>query len=632
MPELEDSQMYHVAAKIDDMIDASTTIGNVHDLDTASKRTVVAAINSLKNHVNDSLSKVLPVEERAPVPTQESGTFALIATVDEDGTVYSWGVSTELKYAIDEMIKVNHSLVSELKKQEYVYGNIETRIFGVPYTLDVIVMPYNDFMQFQTAFGFKASSHENMVEVDNSAKINEVFGFGNDSAYMLEAARYSAMVLDIEVNHLTKVFLSKLAQASVDGDVRFGGPDKPFVARIDSAAFDAVPIAFGGDFSTYASDLNSYTSFMNTVCFGNALTHGFEKYVPPSQTSYVRITNILSIMATNGSSFRAAKTWNGTLYYSFDEDTWNEWSGAEVNLGNHDSILLRGSGNTYIGKSSSSLLAYGIFYMLPKEAGSDIEVSGNINSLLDYETVERGELPSTSSAGAFGYLFYNCTNLYSARNLSIPSVGQGWCDGMFALCSNLSHPPKLLSGTVSTNSYRRMFYDCTNLAYAPRLLATSVADSCYSSMFFRCQSLVDAPTLPATTAVISCYASMFAGCSSLKNVPDLPATSIAASCYNGMFNGCVSLERAPVIAKAYLKESCFRNMFKGCTSLKTTGLEAWGAMSSQLGTSTNYASTSMFEGCTSLVNLPTLKPCCGTNVLWMLVDNRCEWAKYLYGE
>ena len=170
------------------------------------------------------------------------------------------------------------------------------------------------------------------------------------------------------------------------------------------------------------------------------------------------ITNYLTFSSPNPFSIRVATPgWDGKLYYSTDTKTWVEWTGTEVNAtekGGIYALYFRGTGNVLIAKASTSK------WIL---SGSNISCTGNIESLLDYETVAAGQ-----------------------------------------------HP------TMANYCYSSMFYGCTSLTTAPSLPATTLANYCYSSMFYGCTSLTTAPSLPATTLANRCYLSMFYGCTKIK--------------------------------------------------------------------------------------------------------------------
>ena len=231
-----------------------------------------------------------------------------------------------------------------------------------------------------------------------------------------------------------------------------------------------------------------------------------------------QITNYLTFSSPNPFSIRVATPgWDGKLYYSTDTKTWAEWTGNEVNATEADgtyALYFAGVGNTKI---------TGGDYDGWTLNGSSISCTGNIENLLDYETV---------------------------------AVGQ--------------HP------TMADSCYYSMFRDCTSLTTAPSLPATTLAAYCYYYMFGGCTSLTTAPSLPATTLAIHCYDYMFGGCTSLTTAPSLPATTLAIYCYYYMFRDCTSIKLAISQSSEYDKEyripksgngansyNALKNMFAG---------------------------------------------------------------------
>ena len=203
------------------------------------------------------------------------------------------------------------------------------------------------------------------------------------------------------------------------------------------------------------------------------------------------------------------KNWDGTLEYSTDTSTWNTWNGTEISsVGN--TLYLRGTGNTKITGTSST---YKFVF-----TGTDtlkIACEGNIESLLDYETVSAGGHPAMAGS------------CYRA---------------MFSGCTSLTTAPALPATTLAGSCYYSMFQGCTSLTTVPELPATTLASSCYRYMFYDCTSLTIAPALPATTLADGCYRYMFYGCTALTAVPELPATTLADYCYQSMFNGCTKIK------------------------------------------------------------------------------------------
>ena len=170
------------------------------------------------------------------------------------------------------------------------------------------------------------------------------------------------------------------------------------------------------------------------------------------------ITNYLTFSSPNPFSISVETPgWNGKLYCSTDTKTWAEWTGTEVNateVGGTYALYFNGTGNTKITGGDSYKWTLN---------GSSISCTGNIESLLDYETVAAGQHPA-----------------------------------------------------MAEKCYRNMFSGCTSLTTAPSLPATTLANFCYYYMFNGCTSLTTAPSLPATTLAFYCYSYMFYGCTSIK--------------------------------------------------------------------------------------------------------------------
>ena len=234
-------------------------------------------------------------------------------------------------------------------------------------------------------------------------------------------------------------------------------------------------------------------------------------------------------------TYKSSKNWDGTLEYSTDKTTWNTWNGTGISSVN-SKLYLRGTGNTRITGNSSN---YRFVF-----TGTDalrISCEGNIENLLDYETVSAGGHP-TMAENCYNSMFYGCTSLTTS--------------------------PELPATTLASGCYNAMFGDCTALTTAPALPATTLANYCYSYMFYGCAALTTAPALPATTLVANCYENMFFGCAALTTAPALPATTLADYCYSTMFGDCTALTTAPALPATTLVANCYGGMFWGCTSIK----------------------------------------------------------------
>ena len=291
------------------------------------------------------------------------------------------------------------------------------------------------------------------------------------------------------------------------------------------------------------------------------------------------------------------KHWDGTLEYSTDTSAWSTWDGtttlSSATSGSDNVLYLRGIGNTVIMGNKNSYK-----WVL---TGSNIACTGNIENLLDYETVKSGGHPTMANY-CYAHMFRGCTSLTQAPALPATTLAPYCYEYMFYGCTSLTQAPALPATTVAIYCYTYMFRDCTGLTQAPALPATTMMNYCYSNMFDGCTSLIQAPALPATTLATCCYRWMFDGCTSLTQAPALPATTVAESCYKSMFRGCTSLTQVPALPATNLKRECYSNMFDGCTSLKLSSTQTgeytqeYRIPSSGTGTTATNALVEMFTG------------------------------------
>lgn len=194
------------------------------------------------------------------------------------------------------------------------------------------------------------------------------------------------------------------------------------------------------------------------------------------------------------------KTWTNQLEYSTDGQSWSEWDGSTISSGVHkgsNAIYMRGTGNQVISGGEDDNNRWNF-------TGSDITISGNIEWILDYQTVMNGQ-----------------------------------------------HP------VMGTYCYRSLFYGNTALITCPELPATDLTDSCYRSMFDRCTSIVNPPELPATVMAPNCYRSMFYSGTSLVAAPEINTSSLAEACFKYMLWGCTKVTNLiRFISLTFPKECC----------------------------------------------------------------------------
>lgn len=338
----------------------------------------------------------------------------------------------------------------------------------------------------------------------------------------------------------------------------------------------------------------------------------------PAYTDCLTFTgkeNEFTLAATN-------KTWDGTLEWSTDHNTWTTLVDVEEMQSVDKKLYLRGKNTTFYDSEN----ALGVEWTLSDKA----DCIGNIQTLLDWEN------PPTSISVNYCYCdMFSYTSLTSAPELPATTLTEGCYRNMFGNCYDLTAAPKLPATTLADDCYYEMFISCENLTIAPKLPATTLASSCYNSMFKDCKSLTIVPELPATTLASYCYYYMFNGCVNLTTTPKLPATTLALSCYEGMFWGAnlttvpdlpattlasycykemfrqVNLPSAPILPATTLKPHCYDSMFFGSKLTTAPALPA-----TTLATDCYNA---MFMSCRHLIsatNLPatTLEPRCYSNM------------------
>ena len=238
------------------------------------------------------------------------------------------------------------------------------------------------------------------------------------------------------------------------------------------------------------------------------------------------------------------------FYYSRDKVNWINWNGEAVTLNNGEKLYMWNKNNTLSTNVDSEYLRFNI------PASSEINVSGNVNSMLNF-----GEV----TGQCFGKMFYGCTGLRSVSNFKLPS------NNLTGLC------------------YAHMFHGCNNLEDAPELPATTLSDGCYMGMFTDCKKLTVAPALPATNSADRCYCRMYEGCDNLKRAPaTIPLTNARWCSMYKMFYNCRNLENAPEILVTSLSStSCLSEMFYGCSKINRIKIAYTGAFTAQF---TNWVS------------------------------------------
>ena len=373
----------------------------------------------------------------------------------------------------------------------------------------------------------------------------------------------------------------------------------------------------------------------------------FNNIIPTRQ----EVNQYLSITVTpneclefsNTASFTLAlktpgKYWDGTLEYSTNKMVWNEWDGSTTitsgQVGSNYKIYMRGYNNSYISPKDITSTnptfnddtIYGSNWHFTTNS-NNIEIIGNIGSLIDYIGTSNGYMPIIDQQAFFGMfegngsikyahqlslsfltitnycytkMFKGCYSLLTTPALEATVMADYSCYQMFEFCSSITNFSTFSATVVGRYCYFHMFYNCTSLATVPSILpAMTLGDSCYSRMFQGC-AIIIAPSLPATTLTEYCYEGMFYNCSSLTTAPSLPATILSERCYYNMFYNCTALTTIPsTIPATTLATGCYSSMFYQCSSLTT-------APSLPATTLAEFCYDSMFYKCSSLTTAPSL--------------------------
>lgn len=150
-----------------------------------------------------------------------------------------------------------------------------------------------------------------------------------------------------------------------------------------------------------------------------------------------------------------AVNWDGILEYSTDAETWTEWDGTEIASGSGNVLYLRGTGNTELNLTST----YTEGLVLD---GSEISCTGNIETLLDWETVAAGQHPQMGDYAFMG-LFYGCTALVSPPSLLMPELSAYGCESMFEDCTGLRELPEIHAASFGMAACYGMFLRCAGI-------------------------------------------------------------------------------------------------------------------------------------------------------------------------
>lgn len=179
---------------------------------------------------------------------------------------------------------------------------------------------------------------------------------------------------------------------------------------------------------------------------------------------------------------------DGILEYSKDAESWSAWADssqvivsspkdAGEDSGNHV-VYLRGSGNSVMNGTDNALVV----------RGWCVRCQGNIETLLDYETVAAGEHPAMGEGG-FRNLFRSSPGLYTAPDLPATTLTKTCYAGMFQGCKRLITAPELPALAVPGSAYSGMFNGCASLLWLPKMRMTECDTFGCMNMFANCTKI-----------------------------------------------------------------------------------------------------------------------------------------------
>ena len=289
---------------------------------------------------------------------------------------------------------------------------------------------------------------------------------------------------------------------------------------------------------TKAAEMTSLPTGTSGIPEGWTVVDYVEATVDYSQ-EYFTITALGDGNITLSGLDRVMPQYINNLSYSTDKSSWYDVppdSTFDIPISSGDNVYFNGFGKQ---------TAYSGTNGLTIKSDININVSGNIMSLLYEDVFTDITVFPGGSQFTFMNLFKNNTNLINAENLILPAT------------------------TLAARCYQGMFRGCTSLATAPELPATTLVTYCYSQMFNGCTSLTTAPELPATVLASNCYSLMFNGCTSLTTAPELHATTLSLYCYNNMFYGCSALNSITMLATDISATGCLSTWVNGVASSGT---------------------------------------------------------------
>lgn len=259
---------------------------------------------------------------------------------------------------------------------------------------------------------------------------------------------------DAENAELIAWLAANATQLSIEDEDDPEEPDDPPESEVTkpSATFDLSTLNLpAGTYTIYVTlSAEGYRDSEPSNVVEYKITEEVEEITP-----YLTFSSPSSFTLKTNNSY---KNWDGTLEYSTDTSTWDVWDGKTTLSADDGKLYLRGTGNTKITGAAT--------YVYPQKywilTGENISCDGNIETLLDYETVINGQHPIMSDY-CYTLLFSKCAGLISAPELPATTLTQYCYSYMFDGCTGLTTIPALPATTLANYCYYYMFNNCTNI-------------------------------------------------------------------------------------------------------------------------------------------------------------------------
>lgn len=346
---------------------------------------------------------------------------------------------------------------------------------------------------------------------------------------------------------------------------------------------------------TQTIDMNNVTSVSFNNQTVNEIKLNGNTIWPQTHNTYIYFDDDYSSQFTLTTA-NSTKNWDGTIETSTDGTNWTVWDGTTgVTSSNNGRLYVRGSNNTYITGNKNNGWVFTNAHL--------IAIGGNIESLLDNETVGANTHPSMANY-AFAGLFMNAPIFLVPETFLPATTLAKYCYQYLFSGTNLLIAPALPATILADYCYQYLFNGCTALSDIDdlHLNANTVYIGSYSNMFKGCTALTTAPALPATTVRSMGCAAMFYGCTALVTPPALPATTVDTYSYNNIFYGCTSLTKLVALPAINISSNSYAGMFRNCPliGLSTTQsgdyVNEYRIPTTGTGTATTNSFSNMFSG------------------------------------